>query len=125
MAIPVGLIVYDVMGKPMEIARSTQLCALGAALAIPALSPAQVQPCVDYDDYLHWVLRQPTPEPVVERIEALRRQHWTGLRIAAEVGAEEGIATGAHSIWRSNECRIFLLHVCRAGSVLYGCMALK
>ena len=30
-------------------------------------------------------LRQPTPAPVVERIAALRRQRWTGLRIAAEL----------------------------------------
>ena len=31
-------------------------------------------------------LRQPTPEPVVKRIEALRRERRTGQQIAAEVG---------------------------------------
>jgi transposase InsO family protein len=31
-------------------------------------------------------LRQPTPQPVIERIEALRRQRWTGAAIAAELG---------------------------------------
>jgi transposase InsO family protein len=31
-------------------------------------------------------LNRPTPEPVVERIAALRRQRWTGQQIAAEVG---------------------------------------
>jgi transposase InsO family protein len=31
-------------------------------------------------------LRQPTPPDVVERIEALRRQRWTGQRIAQETG---------------------------------------
>ena len=31
-------------------------------------------------------LRQPTPEPVVRRIEALRRERQTGQQIAAEVG---------------------------------------
>ena len=31
-------------------------------------------------------LREPTPESVVVRIEALRRQRWAGRRIAAEVG---------------------------------------
>ena len=31
-------------------------------------------------------LRQPTPQPVIERIEALRRQRMTGKEIAAEVG---------------------------------------
>ena len=34
-------------------------------------------------------LRQPTPQPVVERIEALRRQRLTGKAIAAEVGVSE------------------------------------
>ena len=31
-------------------------------------------------------LRQPTPQPVVENIEQLRRQRWTGKQIAAETG---------------------------------------
>ena len=31
-------------------------------------------------------LRQPTPEPIVERIEALRRERQTGQQIATEVG---------------------------------------
>jgi transposase InsO family protein len=31
-------------------------------------------------------LRQPTPQPVIERIEVLRRQRWTGAAIAAELG---------------------------------------
>lgn len=31
-------------------------------------------------------LRQPTPQPLVARIETLRRQRWTGQRIAAELG---------------------------------------
>ena len=31
-------------------------------------------------------LYRPTPQPVVERIEALRRQRWTGKAIALEVG---------------------------------------
>ena len=31
-------------------------------------------------------LRQPTPQAVVEEIERLRRQRWTGKQIAAEVG---------------------------------------
>jgi len=31
-------------------------------------------------------LHRPTPEPVVRRIEELRRQRWTGAQIAAEVG---------------------------------------
>jgi transposase InsO family protein len=31
-------------------------------------------------------LRQPTPRAVVKRIEALRRQRWTGQQIAAELG---------------------------------------
>jgi transposase InsO family protein len=31
-------------------------------------------------------LRCPTPQPLAERIAALRRQRWTGRRIAAEVG---------------------------------------
>ena len=31
-------------------------------------------------------LHRPTPQPIVERIEALRRQRWTGKAIAAEVG---------------------------------------
>ena len=30
-------------------------------------------------------LRRPTPEPIVKRIEALRRERWTGQQIAAEV----------------------------------------
>ena len=30
-------------------------------------------------------MRQPTPQPVIERIEALRRQRWTGAAIAAEL----------------------------------------
>ena len=32
-------------------------------------------------------LRQPTPSATIERIEALRRQRWTGKRIAMTVGA--------------------------------------
>jgi transposase len=31
-------------------------------------------------------LRQPTPQPVVDEIERLRRQRWTGKEIAAETG---------------------------------------
>jgi hypothetical protein len=31
-------------------------------------------------------LRQPTPQAVVEEIEQLRRQRWTGKQIAAETG---------------------------------------
>ena len=31
-------------------------------------------------------LRRPTPQPLTDRIEALRRQRWTGKAIAAEVG---------------------------------------
>ena len=31
-------------------------------------------------------LRKPTPEAVVEQVEALRRQRWTGRQIAAELG---------------------------------------
>ena len=31
-------------------------------------------------------LRQPTPQAVVEEIERLRRQRWTGKQIAAETG---------------------------------------
>jgi transposase InsO family protein len=31
-------------------------------------------------------LRQPTPQPVVDEIEQLRRQRWTGKQIAAETG---------------------------------------
>jgi transposase InsO family protein len=31
-------------------------------------------------------LHRPTPAPVIERIEALRRQRWTGKQIAQEVG---------------------------------------
>lgn len=31
-------------------------------------------------------LRQPTPEAIVEMIERLRRQRWTGKQIAAEAG---------------------------------------
>jgi len=31
-------------------------------------------------------LRRPTPQPVVEKIERLRRQRWTGKQIAAETG---------------------------------------
>jgi transposase InsO family protein len=31
-------------------------------------------------------LRQPTPQATIDRIEALRRQRWTGKAIAAEVG---------------------------------------
>ena len=31
-------------------------------------------------------LRRPTPQPVTERIETLRRQRWTGEQIAQEVG---------------------------------------
>jgi transposase len=31
-------------------------------------------------------LRQPTPQSTIDRIEALRRQRWTGAAIAAEVG---------------------------------------
>lgn len=31
-------------------------------------------------------LRRPTPQPVVEKIERLRRQRWTGKQIAAEAG---------------------------------------
>jgi transposase len=31
-------------------------------------------------------LRQPTPAAIVERVEALRRQRWTGKQIAAELG---------------------------------------
>lgn len=31
-------------------------------------------------------LHRPTPEPIVARIEALRRQRWTGEQIAAETG---------------------------------------
>src|SRR4051794_19362640 len=31
-------------------------------------------------------LRRPTPQATVERIEALRRQRWTGKRIAMAVG---------------------------------------
>ena len=31
-------------------------------------------------------LRQPTPEPVIKRIEELRRRRWTGLQIANQVG---------------------------------------
>jgi len=31
-------------------------------------------------------LRQPTPQPVIEKIERLRRQRWTGKQIAAETG---------------------------------------
>jgi len=34
-------------------------------------------------------LRQPTPQPVIERIGALRRQRLTGKAIAAEVGVSE------------------------------------
>ena len=32
------------------------------------------------------LLRQPTPQPVVDEIERLRRQRWTGKEIAAETG---------------------------------------
>jgi transposase InsO family protein len=31
-------------------------------------------------------LRRPTPQPVIEKIERLRRQRWTGKQIAAETG---------------------------------------
>ena len=31
-------------------------------------------------------LRRPTPQPLIAQIEALRRQRWTGQRIAAELG---------------------------------------
>ena len=31
-------------------------------------------------------LRQPTPQAVVEEVERLRRQRWTGKQIAAETG---------------------------------------
>ena len=34
-------------------------------------------------------LRQPTPQPVIERIEALRRQRMPGKEIAAQVGVSE------------------------------------
>ena len=34
-------------------------------------------------------LREPTPEPTVKRIEALRRQRWTGQQIAAEAGVSQ------------------------------------
>ena len=35
-------------------------------------------------------LRKPTPAAVVETIEALRRQRWTGKQIAAELGVSAG-----------------------------------
>ena len=47
------------------ISRRPLMFLLLAALAIPALAPAQMEPCVDYGDYLHWVLRQPTPDDAV------------------------------------------------------------
>ncbi len=40
-------------------------------------------------------LRQPTPQPVVERIEALRRQRLTGKAIAAEVGVSPATVSRA------------------------------
>src|SRR3982751_6721166 len=38
-------------------------------------------------------LRRPTPAATVERIEALRRQRWTGKRIAITVGSSAATAS--------------------------------
>src|SRR5271156_4619874 len=38
-------------------------------------------------------LRQPTPQEVIEKIERLRRQRWTGKQIAVEGGGAPGPPT--------------------------------
>ena len=38
-------------------------------------------------------LHRPTPQTIVERIEALRRQRWTGKQIAAEVGVSPAMVS--------------------------------
>ena len=40
-------------------------------------------------------LRQPTPQAVVEEIERLRRQRWTGKQIADETGVYRGMSSAA------------------------------
>ena len=43
-------------------------------------------------------LYRPTPQVIVEQVEALRRQRWTGKQIAAEVGVSP--ATVSRILWR-------------------------
>ena len=43
-------------------------------------------------------LRQPTPQAVVEEIEGLRRQRWTGKQIAAETGVSPATLGGINSL---------------------------
>ena len=48
-------------------------------------------------------LRKPTPAEIVARIEALRRQRWTGAQIAGETGVSKATVSRDHSPLRAEK----------------------
>jgi len=44
-------------------------------------------------------LRRPTPAAIIEMIERLRRQRWTGKQIAAEVGVSPATVSRVLAGW--------------------------
>src|SRR5436190_17703687 len=44
-------------------------------------------------------LRRPTPQAVVEEIERLRRQRWTGKQIAAATGVAQATVSPVLPVW--------------------------